>query len=397
MIGSVFFAGWTLFCLIMPRFSDLYGRKIVYQISMFGILITSLLLTFSSNLTQIVILTFIMGCFQVGRSALAFLYQQELMPKKFKTISGTVNYVIYGLVPLWIVLYFLYISNNWIYLHIFGVAVLILIAIGTLVMPESPQYYLSKRQYDKARKELTYIARFNRIKNHQEIFENSKFQQEIDQQNSFQQISSNTCESTQILEEAQYNGSLRDIIKVRSNFINLIAMTFLWTSTSFTYYLINFQLKYLSGDIFSNAIASALSEAPAYIAQGYTYSRLGIKKSFYLYLGIAMIGSIGIFTFSNKEEMLDQNSINQYVLPIMILLAKAGVSAAFNVCYFATSNIFPTIYSGTAMGICNFFAKSLTMMSPIIAEINDPIPTLVLIGMCILSIFVTFAINETNK
>ena len=59
----------------------------------------------------------------------------------------------------------------------------------------------------------------------------------------------------------------------------MLIMAFLWTATSFNFYMINFQLKYINGDIFNNAFASALSEVPAYLIQGLTYQKLGLKGS----------------------------------------------------------------------------------------------------------------------
>jgi hypothetical protein len=36
--------------------------------------------------------------------------------------------------------------------------------------------------------------------------------------------------------------------------------------------------------------------------------------------------------------------------------------------------IFPAIFSGTAFGLCNIGAKTSTILSPLIAEIEPPVP-----------------------
>ena len=65
------------------------------------------------------------------------------------------------------------------------------------------------------------------------------------------------------------------------------------------------------------------------------------------------------------------------VIPVFILLARLGVSATFSICYLANATIFPTIFAGTAFGICNIFAKMATIISPMLAEVDAPIPMIV--------------------
>jgi hypothetical protein len=68
---------------------------------------------------------------------------------------------------------------------------------------------------------------------------------------------------------------------------------------------------------------------------------------------------------------------NEGLVPIMLSLARGGVKVAFDTCYLANAMIFPTIFSGTAFGICNIAAKMTTILSPMIAEIEPPVPMIV--------------------
>jgi len=58
----------------------------------------------------------------------------------------------------------------------------------------------------------------------------------------------------------------------------------------------------------------------------------------------------------------------------MILATRFGVSGSFNICYLANAQLFPSIFAGTAIGICNFFAKMSTVIAPLLAEVPDPAP-----------------------
>jgi hypothetical protein len=57
-----------------------------------------------------------------------------------------------------------------------------------------------------------------------------------------------------------------------------------------------------------------------------------------------------------------------------VLLSRYGISSAFNLVWIANSVIFPTLFTGTAMGICNVFARISTFFSPILAEFPAPYP-----------------------
>ena len=81
LIGSVYFFGWTAAAIFVPRLSDLYGRKIVYFISMTGHLTLYMAIIFSRDVNLTIVLMFICGSFSCGRAAVGFLYLIELTPK----------------------------------------------------------------------------------------------------------------------------------------------------------------------------------------------------------------------------------------------------------------------------------------------------------------------------
>ena len=152
--------------------------------------------------------------------------------------------------------------------------------------------------------------------------------------------------------------------------INLIILVAVWIASSFNFYLINFQLKSIKGNVFLNTFVSALSEIPAIAIGGILYAKIGIKLTLVGAFGIAIIGSTSLVILGNN---------NVDLIPIFILLAKSGVSATFNICYLANSQIFPAIFAGTAFGICNIGAKLATMLAPLLAELSEPVPMIIFI------------------
>lgn len=80
---------------------------------------------------------------------------------------------------------------------------------------------------------------------------------------------------------------------------------------------------------------------------------------------VAIVGSISLLTLG--DDHVD-------IIPVFILLAKSGVSGTFNICYLANAQIFPAIFAGAAFGISNLCAKIATILAPLMAEVDPPIP-----------------------
>lgn len=138
----------------------------------------------------------------------------------------------------------------------------------------------------------------------------------------------------------------------------MICLLFLWIVAAFDYFLINFQLKYIEGDIYTNTIVSSVSEVIAYLTSGALYERIGTKISFVGSFIIAIIGSLLLITLGDSNKTL---------IPVFVLGSKFGISGSFNVVYLANT-LFPPIYSSTTFGVCNFVARLASMLAPQFAE-----------------------------
>lgn len=160
--------------------------------------------------------------------------------------------------------------------------------------------------------------------------------------------------------------------------LNVILMSFSWLASSFNYYMVAFLLKYFPGNVYINSAVSALSEVAAIMLSGLLYEKLGVKKSFILSYGIAVIGGIGIivFEYSNHFFQTTTTVVGGLLFPTLVLLAKFGISAAFTINYLCNLDLFPVLFASTAYGFCNFLARGFTILSPQVAEIQSLLPML---------------------
>ena len=144
-------------------------------------------------------------------------------------------------------------------------------------------------------------------------------------------------------------------------------MIILWSVSSLDYYLITFFMKYIPGNLYVNTSIATVSEILAYICAGFVYNAFGGKKAFIISFALSATGGFLIAFIPGATE---------YLIALFVLLAKFGISFAFQLVYFIMPTLFPVEITATAFGICNIFARFSTILSPILAELDGPTPML---------------------
>jgi hypothetical protein len=106
---------------------------------------------------------------------------------------------------------------------------------------------------------------------------------------------------------------------------------------------------------------------PAYAFSGYIYGKFGTKPALISSFLIGITGSIPYMILDTDNLVLNS---------ILILAAKFGISGAFNIAFLVNSVYYPAVLASTAFGVCNLFARLISVTSPLIAELEPPIPML---------------------
>ena len=157
-------------------------------------------------------------------------------------------------------------------------------------------------------------------------------------------------------------------------------MSITWASSTFTYYMVGFYIKYIPGDIFIMVIVSCMAEFFACLISGIVSTFVGTKKCLFTSFFIGGVFGIALI-------FIDPG--NTWTIGSCLLLTKFGVSSAFNLCFLVTAEYFPTMYSSTVFGACNVFARIMSIFSPLIAEVPAPLPMIVYTCFCFMSMMGT--------
>ena len=171
-------------------------------------------------------------------------------------------------------------------------------------------------------------------------------------------------------------GELCSVWQIRRNFLTLM---FLLSSSSFCFFLINFQMKNVEGYLVTLTIVSQLAEFFANLSGGYLYNKVGPKMGFSSMFLLSTLGSIMLFIKHDDKKLI----------PVFVAFAKFGIAASFNECFIAFVKLIPTIFVSSVFGFCNFPARFVTVLAPQIAEMPYTIVYPVLISFTVMAAFLS--------
>ena len=116
MFGSLFFAGVVVSCSIMPRLSDLYGRKYISLSGTFMHISCSCVILFSTSLNLSLFMTFLLGFAMGGRVLVGYCWMSEHMQEKDVPTVTAFLFMLDSMGILISTIYFKFISKNWLYM-----------------------------------------------------------------------------------------------------------------------------------------------------------------------------------------------------------------------------------------------------------------------------------------
>ena len=84
------------------------------------------------------------------------------------------------------------------------------------------------------------------------------------------------------------------------------------------------------------------------------------------------------------------------MIGVLVLIAKFGVSSAYNLCFIGGSTLFPAIYTGMAMGYSVLMANLITILAPEVAEISGTWPMVFFFVICLIAIVASSCFKKHN-
>ena len=182
-------------------------------------------------------------------------------------------------------------------------------------------------------------------------------------------------------------GMVEQLIKDKVLVWNLCLMLINWVAASFIFYLLNFFIKYMPGDIYINSVIGGLS-CFASPLQG------GVLKLFGNKNGQAVSFSIGAFS-AVLLSFFDRNTSHFVFYAVVLLIVKAGALLAYGFVYVIHVDLFPTSFLVRSYGFCSIICRALSMFAPLIAEVPNPsVPLTVVVSLNVIAVVFTLLLRK---
>jgi len=145
----------------LPRLADKNGRKKMYHLGMILNVIVYAVMLSVPDFWVTWACIFLFGCLNSLRTAIGFIYLQELIPARSQTAATTIIFINDGLVYTFQIIYYWKISTHSFPLICVGFGIALVGAIIPFFLPESPVYLLGLGRIEEALTVMRKIARWN--------------------------------------------------------------------------------------------------------------------------------------------------------------------------------------------------------------------------------------------
>ena len=139
MLGAMAFVGWFSTLIWIPRISDMYSRKWLFT---FGMVVDWFLffgVFFVTSLDWMIVVMFVFGMATTIQVNVGFVYMMELSPKRLQSTYSSMYNIFDGTLLLQGTIYFWFISKDYRYFTLIGLALATWCVIAIQFVPESPR------------------------------------------------------------------------------------------------------------------------------------------------------------------------------------------------------------------------------------------------------------------
>ena len=161
-IGSCYFIGFMVGALFVPRLADIFGRRWIIIFGLGFAVIGVVFVVFANSLAFIYAAMIILGIQAPATQQVSFVLITEIVGTKYRAFYSTLILSINAFLNLFNPVYY-YFAKNYMPLMYSTLALAgVLLFFSIFILLESPRYYISIHNYQKARNAFNNFARRNK-------------------------------------------------------------------------------------------------------------------------------------------------------------------------------------------------------------------------------------------
>ncbi|KAM4636711.1 solute carrier family 22 member 15-like [Discoglossus pictus] len=348
LASSLFFFGLLIGNILFGPLSDKFGRRRVFLTGLCFDVVFGYLSAFAPSYGVFAVSRLLVGIVNGGMSLVSFVLTQEYVGKSYWALTGSLTNLTFAVGIAFYALLGYYI-RDWRTLAIIANSPGLLFFLLSFLLPESPRWLYSQGYKEKAEEIMQYIA----IGNMKEC----------------PPINLKACTGKGRAGDSAH--SVFDLVKYGVLLWRTIILMYIWYVCSLVYYGLTLNAGDLKGNLYLNVALSGLVEVPAFplclfFIEKSWCGRHKATAGFLVFAGMACIFTL----FLPDDNRFFLNSTN------LALFGKLSVSAAFNVVYIYTSELYPTVVRNAGLGVCAMTCRIGGILAPFVPSLKSLNPSM---------------------
>ncbi|XP_076032892.1 solute carrier family 22 member 7-like [Oratosquilla oratoria] len=363
--------------------SDIFGRRRMAIIDVSILLMSGVATALSTNIWMYISLKMIFSIFSCYTST--FVLALELCTISQRSYVGNLFALPWaiGYMILPVICYYV---RSWRNLQLALTAPVLVLVFYYWWLPESPRWLIHQGRFNEALKVLKNAAAWNR--------------QTLPSDQKLIDVMTAIKSKADIEGESEERSLLRQVTKAWKKFMGAFTtrkmvlrtciILFCWYSVSFIYYGVSLGATIFNVNLYFYVFLGGLLELPSYLFLCPATAFLGRKKTFvflYILCAVSILGAL--------------DASNSHVTTVCSLVSKFAITAAYQLAFLYTGELYGTETRTTILGLCNSVSGIGSLTAPYINDLMgviDPTAPYYMFGIVAgVSAFLTLFLPETRK